>query len=104
MTNALNAPAYPIVAQKNLRKFVPQGNTQNASFVVTNKGGAAAIDVYAKINLIGGFTTSIDSFYIGQLAVAQSRLLNISITAPNIDTIGGYELILYGANNILPVF
>ncbi len=73
-------------------------NTYPLQVKFKNVGTSTASDVYAKLELHDGFTTTNDSVYIGSLAQDAIDSLTFFITTPNFDTTSYYIIVFNSPN------
>jgi hypothetical protein len=75
----------------------PMSRTTNYPVTVyyQNVGATIGTNIYAKLILNGGFTTSLDSIYIGTVGVGDSGNLTFNVFTPNIDTMNIFSILFY---------
>ncbi len=93
---------------QNLKSSIPHvvenNSVSNCTVIFKNIGPAACTDLFAKISFDNPFITSVDSVYIGNLAVGEEDSLIFSVNAPSSDTVVKYYVTFYATNTIAENF
>ncbi len=100
LASVQNTPIPGYVA--SVSTSAPTNVSVNSVFTIKtrfqNFGGTLASNLYAKISLLGGFSTGIDSVSVGSLSPSGQDSVQFVVTAPTTDTVGVYSIIFIGDN------
>ena len=101
-TELSNIPVDPYLIDLGLNIGAPfnYNETKTVSAVVKNISQVPINDVYGKIYLQGGFTTIVDSIYVGTIAAGEVYTFNYDLIAPSFDTITHFIIDLGSSNGI----
>jgi Leucine-rich repeat (LRR) protein len=91
-------PANLFVTDIQYQKPMSQTTNYPVTVYYQNVGATIGTNIYAKLILNDGFTTSLDSIYIGTVGVGDSDSLTFSIFTPSVDTIGTFSILFYSPN------
>jgi hypothetical protein len=94
----ISVPAHIFVTSQNVPKPMYYSSEYPVSFAYQNIGTMDAQDVYAKLELKDGFTTSQDSIFIGSVIAGGTGNVTFTIQSPNIDTMSYLTVVFYSPN------
>ena len=99
-TEIENIPVEPYLLNLGVNEQTPfvYGQTKTVKAIIKNIGQSDINNVYAKINIGGGFTSLQDSIYIGTSIPNQIDTLEFQVTAPVFDTIVHFTIDLNASN------
>lgn len=82
--------------------IIPKPMQHNTVYPVVvsykNYGTVTADSVFARLDLMPGFTCTQDSTYIGSIPVGGTGNITYNITSPNFDTISYFTVVFYSTN------
>ncbi|MFM7683201.1 MAG: T9SS type A sorting domain-containing protein [Bacteroidota bacterium] len=99
-TEIENIPVEPYLLNLGVNEQTPfiYGQTKSVKAIIKNIGQSDINNVYAKINIGGGFNAIQDSIYIGTSIPNQIDTLEFQVTAPVFDTIVHFTIDLNASN------
>lgn len=95
------SPAFPVITEFNYSKEMEPSSMQEVTIKVNNFGTVTAADAYLKIYSENELMLPQDSIYLGTLELDDDDVeVNFSITAPAVDTISSFRIVLYYGDGI----
>lgn len=96
--STVSVPAHIFVTSSNVPKPMVQSTSYPVSFSYTNIGTIDATDVFARLTLIDGFTTTQDSVFVGTVISGATGNVTFNIQSPAFDTIS-YLTVVFNSPN-----
>lgn len=94
----ISVPAHVFVTSYSVPKPMQPSSSYPVSISYKNIGTMDAADVYAKLTLIDGFTTTQDSVFIGSVATGATGTVTFNVQTPAYDTISYLTVAFYSPN------
>lgn len=97
----VSTPAYIEVVGADIPLEMQPNTSKNVTIKLQNFGSTPASHLYAKVEMSGLFTSSIDSIYLGDLAVNQIDSFSFILKAPTITDTTSYYAIHFFADSAI---